>query len=105
MAATIEGVKQRPYSYSNKRGNLRLSRRQADKHRASIETAKVLKAIQDHLLGERKLSPTQLRAAEILLKKTMPDLSATEIDATVQDERTETMTDAQLVAIAGGKKD
>jgi len=101
---TIPGVKQQKYSYSAKRGALRLSNRQIEKHRASIETAKVLKAVQDHVLGNRKLDPSQIRACEILLSKTMPNLSATEIDATVQDERAETMTDAQLLAIAGGLK-
>jgi len=101
---TVKGVKQQNYSYSNPRGNLRMTKRQTEKHRASIETGTILKALQDHMVGDRKLDPSQIRAAEILLNKTMPNLSATEIDATIDDSRAETMDDATLIAIAGGKK-
>jgi len=80
-----------------------LTRRQQDKHRESIETAKLVRRLKDHSLGLIEMSPSQVRAAEILLNKSLPNLSATEIDATVSDERVETMTDAQLIAIAGGK--
>jgi len=46
--------------------------------RGSIETAATLKALQNHVLKNGPLKSTQIRAAEILLRKTMPDLRATE---------------------------
>ena len=52
-----------------------------------------------------QMSPSQVKSVEILLNKTLPNLSATEIDATIDDTRAETMPDSQLIAIAGGKKD
>lgn len=30
----------------------------------------------DHVVGKVEMSPTQVRAAEVLLRKTLPDLSA-----------------------------
>lgn len=47
--------------------------------RARIQATLLLKKMQDHALGVSEMSPTQIRAAEILLKKTMPDLSAVEL--------------------------
>ena len=44
----------------------------------------------------------QIRSAEILLNKALPSLQATELQATVQDNGAETMTDAELIAIATG---
>lgn len=93
------------FSHSNRRKRDKLTRRQSELHRTSIDVAKTLKALQNHRDGKVKLDPSQIRACEILLDRAMPRLSAQELQATVQDERTETMTDAQLVAIAGGKKD
>jgi len=46
--------------------------------RRSIDTKRALKALQDHVLENKPLKGTQIRAAEILLRKTMPDLRATE---------------------------
>jgi hypothetical protein len=54
-----------------------------EEHRALIETAKVLKRLQAHFFGEIDLTPTQIRVAEILLRKTVPDLSQTDITDTV----------------------
>ena len=47
-------------------------------HTDAIETTKVLKRLQDHIVGNQKLSSTQVRAAEILLRKTLPDLRSSE---------------------------
>lgn len=41
-----------------------------------IKTTQLINRLQDHALGEIDLSPTQLRAAEILIKKVVPDTSA-----------------------------
>ena len=45
--------------------------------RAKIQVGQLLKTLQDHALtGAGELAPTRLKAIEILLKKSMPDLQA-----------------------------
>ena len=87
----------------------RLNARHQQMIREKIRASQLINVIEKHALNEygpedKRLDPSQINAALGLLKKCVPDLSATEIDATVQDERAETMTDAQLLAIAGGRK-
>ena len=43
-------------------------------HRLAICAGQLIEQLQAHILGSAELTPTQLRAAEILLKKTLPDL-------------------------------
>ena len=43
-------------------------------HRKRIQTSMILNRLQDHILGKVEMSATQLRAAEVLLKKSLPDL-------------------------------
>lgn len=47
--------------------------------RARIQTTQLAKRLQDHAFGKVKMEPTQIRAAEILLKKALPDLQSTEL--------------------------
>lgn len=47
--------------------------------RQKIQASQIINRLSDHLNGKADLSPTQLRAAEILLKKTLPDLSSVDI--------------------------
>jgi hypothetical protein len=47
--------------------------------RAKIQSSQIINRLQNHLDGEVNLSPTQVKAAEILLKKSIPDLSSTEL--------------------------
>lgn len=47
--------------------------------RARIQTGVLTQRLQDHVLGKVELSPTQIRAADILLKKAIPDLQSTEL--------------------------
>jgi hypothetical protein len=44
--------------------------------RAKIQTSQLINRLTDHALGNVELSPTQVRAIEILIKKTLPDLQA-----------------------------
>jgi hypothetical protein len=44
--------------------------------RAKIQTSQLLNRLNDHVFKKVKLSATQLRAIEVLLRKTLPDLSA-----------------------------
>lgn len=46
--------------------------------RAKIETTKILNLLGQHVKDEVKMESTQIRAAEILLNKTIPNLSAIE---------------------------
>lgn len=54
-----------------------------DKVRERIRVGVVLKRVQDHALGNCEMSATQLKAAEILLKKAIPDLKGVEHSGTV----------------------
>ena len=47
--------------------------------RSKIQASQLINRLTDHALGEVELSATQVRAIEILLKKTIPDLSAVEL--------------------------
>lgn len=48
------------------------------KTREKIQTSQLVNRLTNHALGETELTATQLRAIEILLKKTLPDLSSVE---------------------------
>lgn len=56
----------------------RLTNRCADQTRDTIKTSLLVKKLQDHNLEGAELSATQIKAAEILLRKTLPDLKVTE---------------------------
>lgn len=49
-----------------------------EKVRQRIRTTVLAKRLQKHVLGQIELSATQIRAAEILLNKTLPNLAAIE---------------------------
>ena len=51
--------------------------------RAKIRTSQLANRLTDHALGKIDLEPTQVRAIEILLKKTLPDLSSVEMNANI----------------------
>lgn len=44
--------------------------------REKIRTSMLINRLQNHVVGRIEMSATQLRAAEILLKKNLPDLQA-----------------------------
>lgn len=47
--------------------------------RKRIQTGVLLKRLEDHVVGKLELTATQISAANILLRKSIPDLTATEI--------------------------
>lgn len=51
--------------------------------RDRIKTSMLVNRLSDHVLNDAKMSQTQIRAAEILLNKTLANLSATEITGDV----------------------
>lgn len=50
-----------------------------DDVRKKIQASQLINRLTDHALGEIELSNTQVRAIEILLKKTIPDISSIQI--------------------------
>ena len=44
--------------------------------REKIKTTQLINRLQDHALGDVEMSPTQVRAVEVLLKKRVPDLTS-----------------------------
>jgi len=50
--------------------------------RKKIQVSQLLNVLQNHALGvddEKEITPTRMKAIEILLRKSLPDLSSTEI--------------------------
>lgn len=76
--------------------------RHDDETRAKIQTSQLINRLYGHVVGKVELSPTQVRAAEVLLRKTLPDLSATEIDAKVKNVNANELADDELATIAAG---
>jgi hypothetical protein len=50
-----------------------------DKTREKIRTSQLLNRLNDHVFGDTEVSQTQMKAIEILLRKSLPDLSAVEL--------------------------
>lgn len=53
--------------------------RHDEETRAKIQTSQLLNRLNDHVFGEADISQTQMKAIEILLRKTLPDLAAVQI--------------------------
>lgn len=49
------------------------------KVRDRIRVSMLVKRLTDHVVGKSEMSQTQLKAVEILLKKSLPDLAAIEL--------------------------
>lgn len=57
----------------------RLNKRQTEGCKEAISATKLMNRLQEHALSgpdREKMTPSQVRAAEILLRKLVPDLSA-----------------------------
>lgn len=57
----------------------RIRKHHQDEIRAKIQASQLVNRLTSHALGEVELSATQIRAIEILLKKSVPDLSSVEV--------------------------
>lgn len=44
--------------------------------REKIQTSQLINRLESHAFGSVELTPTQVKAIEVLLKKTLPDLQA-----------------------------
>lgn len=56
----------------------RLNPRNQQSVRDKIQATQLVNRLTDHALGKINLEPTQVRAIEILLKKSVPDLQSIE---------------------------
>lgn len=59
----------------------RLRKTHQEDVRTKIQVSQLLNVLQNHALGDlEELSPSRLKAIEILLRKTLPDLSQVEAE-------------------------
>lgn len=58
----------------------RINRAHDEKTRAKIQTSQLINRLQDNAFGKVELTNGQLKSIEILLKKTLPDLSAMSVE-------------------------
>jgi len=56
-----------------------MGRLHQDDVRAKIQASQLINRLTDHALHDLELSVTQIKAIEILLRKSLPDLSAVEL--------------------------
>ncbi len=47
--------------------------------RAKIQTSQLINRLENHALGDLELTATQIKAIEVLIRKTLPDLSSVEL--------------------------
>ena len=60
-----------------------LTNRQQGLVRDCIKVRRIVEELQKHVFGERDMSQTQIRAASVLLDKSLASLTATEISTDV----------------------
>lgn len=71
----------------------RKSRIQHDEYtRKKIQTTQLINRLTAHALGEVEMTSSQVRAAEVLIKKTLPDLTAATIEADVMTQEVTPLT-------------
>lgn len=80
----------------------RIRKHHQDEVRLRIQTSQLINRLTDHALGNTELSATQIRAIEILLKKSIPDLSAIEISGD-EESPLQLVGRIELVALGGEK--
>lgn len=78
----------------------RIRKTHQDEVRAKIQASQLINVLQNHALGEdeKELPPSRLKAIEILLKKSLPDLSSVEVSGD-EDNPVRTVSRVELVAL------
>ena len=62
----------------------RINKLHQDDVRSKIQASQLVNVLQNHALGKSdELSPTRMKAIEILLRKTIPDLSSIDLKANI----------------------
>jgi len=73
--------------------------------RERIQVSAIVTRLQKHVAGKLEMSATQIRAAEILLKKKLPDLQSIEHTGEIIQRGVVELPDAELERIASGGSD
>lgn len=73
--------------------------------RKRIQTSQLINRLSDHVFGKVELTPAQVRSAEILLRKTIPDLSAVQHSGELDVRRAAEVSDDELANIAAGSSE
>jgi hypothetical protein len=71
-----------------------------DAHRTKLQNAGILKALIEHVKGEREMSASQVTAGIALLKKFMPDLQAVQHSGEIAIGDPSGLSDSELAALA-----
>jgi len=65
----------------------RLRKTHQEDVRTKIQTSQLINRLQDHALGKIELEPSQIKAIEVLIRKTLPDLSQVTANITPADDQ------------------
>jgi hypothetical protein len=78
----------------------RINLRQQEQTRSAIQTTQLVKRLQDFALGETgvEIDPNRLKAIEVLLRKSLPDLSSITLSGD-EDNPLKLVTKVELVAL------
>jgi hypothetical protein len=78
-----------------------------DRVRQKIRVSMLINHLQNHVLGKIKMTATQLQAASILLRKSIPDLMVMAHSGSIDMKRPDELSDDALEHIArgGGTRD
>ena len=68
--------------------------------RDRIKLGELLARVEGHALGQNDMTATQLRAAEICLRKALPDLTSMDMSVTNADKPVAELADSDLQRIA-----
>lgn len=63
----------------------------------------LMKKLEGHVLNGEEMTNSQVRAAELLLRKVIPDLSAVTLEGGDPDKPLQTVTRVELVPLVNGK--
>lgn len=87
-----------------KRGRGRLAGySHSERVRQRIKATQLMHRLEKHALGEIEMTLSQIRAAEILLRKVVPDLRQVEIRGSIEHRHVTELTDAELLDIIAGR--
>jgi hypothetical protein len=78
----------------------RVRKTHQDDVREKIRTSQLVNRLENHALGKLELSATQIKAIEVLIRKTLPDLSSVTGDLNVNHDWTEFLAVARTRALA-----
>src|SRR5882724_9174796 len=82
---------------------MQIGQRQRTISKRRIKASKLMDRLHQHGMGEIQMSSTQIRAAEVFIKKVIPDLSAIEHSGEIAHRNVDELSDAELHEIAAGR--